>query len=234
MKRTGFLDAFKLAFDAGDAFLNEAAVSLELAFTRAAKEAEAAALALQMGPGADQTALLVLQMGQFDLQRAFTRGGAPAKDLEDEAGAIEHLGTPFLLEIALLDGRELGVDDDEFGLRLLHHLGDFGHLAGTEQCGGFGCCDGGDDCGLDLEVDGERQTHGLLQPRFDGAVGGGWRAAVTAVDMEDDGAGCGLAFNLEVDASAAPALLACRQPAACSSSNRLIGPPGMMVEMACL
>jgi hypothetical protein len=52
--------------------------------------------------------------------------------------------------------------------------------------------------------------------------------------VEDDGAGRGLAFDLEVDASAAPALATCGQPAACSSSNRLIGPPGMMVEMACL
>ena len=49
-------------------------------------------------------------MGQFNLEFAFPRMCAPSEDLEDEARTIEYLALPVAFEIALLDGRELGVD----------------------------------------------------------------------------------------------------------------------------
>ena len=52
-------------------------------------------------------------MRKLDLQGALARGSAAAEDLEDEAGAVQHLGAPVLFEIPLLDGRKLGVDDDD-------------------------------------------------------------------------------------------------------------------------
>jgi hypothetical protein len=141
---------------------------------------------------------------------------------------------PIPFQVALLDGRELRVDDDELGLRFLHALRDLRHLAGADQRGGLGRGDGGDDRFHDFEIDGERQAHRLLQPRLNRAIGGDGGIAVPPVHMEDDGAGHLRAFDLEVDAAAASRLAVLCQPPACSSSKRLMGPPGMMVEMACL
>src|SRR5690349_9359395 len=123
-------------------------------------------------------------MGEFDLQRPLPRGGAAAEDFENEAGAVKHLGAPLLLEVSLLDGRKLGVDDNQFGFRLLHAPGNFRDLARTEKCRGFGRCDGSDNRLLDFEVDGARQAYGFLQPGSHGAVGTYGCVAVTPVDVE--------------------------------------------------
>jgi len=50
----------------------------------------------------DETGLLIVQVGQFDLQSPFLRAGAMAEDLENQAGAVQDLDVPGLLEVALL------------------------------------------------------------------------------------------------------------------------------------
>ena len=93
---------FELLADLDDALADQAAVGFDLGFAGTAEEAEAAALALKMGPASDQPAALIGEMGELDLQAPFPRLRAFAEDFQDERGAIEHLRVPRLLQIALL------------------------------------------------------------------------------------------------------------------------------------
>ena len=102
--------------DRRDALVDQTAVGFDLRFARAAEEAVAAALALKMGPGPHQPALLVGQMGKLHLQPAFARQRALPEDFENEARAIEDLAPPCLFEIALLHGRHDVIDDREAGI----------------------------------------------------------------------------------------------------------------------
>ena len=73
-------------------------------------------------------------MGEFDLQTPFLGPGARAEDFQNEAGAVENLGFPRPLKVALLNRTERIVDDHELGLFRLDMAAQFLDLAGTEKC----------------------------------------------------------------------------------------------------
>ena len=104
------LDRRQVLLEDDDAVGDEAAVDFELAFARAADEAETAALPLQVGPGTHQPRALVFERRQLDLQPPFMGAGALAENLQDQPGAVDHLAFPGLLQIALLHRRNRGVD----------------------------------------------------------------------------------------------------------------------------
>ena len=113
MEAAGAANLLQLLADIVDALADNATICLDLSLAGTAEKAEASALAFEMRPRPDQPALLVNEVSEFDLQAPFPRPRAPAEDLENESGAIEHLRPPCRLEIALLHRRERMIDDDE-------------------------------------------------------------------------------------------------------------------------
>jgi hypothetical protein len=104
-------------------------------------------------------------MRMFDLQGALAGAGAAAENLENEAGAVEHLGAPGLLEIALLHRRECAIHYHDAGVVGLHQTGNLFHLAGA-QIGGRAHSRKRHDTALgNLEIDGARQADGFIKPR---------------------------------------------------------------------
>ena len=148
--------------------LDQATVGFDLRFAGTAHEAEAAALALEVGPGADETALLVAEMGEIDLKPPFARAGATPENLENQAGAVDHLGVERLLQIALLHRRERGVDDEEADLLGLRQRGELLDLALAHQRRGARRIGRHDHRAADIEIDGPREADRLVEPRLIG------------------------------------------------------------------
>ncbi|ENN87050.1 hypothetical protein RHSP_12361 [Rhizobium freirei PRF 81] len=192
MQLTSSDNLLQLALQPDDPLLQHAPVGFDLRFTGAAHEACTAALAFKVGPAANQAALLIVQMRKLDLQRTFLGGGAAAEDFKDEAGAVDDLGVPRLLEIALLHRRQRMIDDDEAGIELVEQCEDFLDFAGSKQRCRARIVDRHDRTVDDIEIDGERKPLGLFQPAFrrarngDGAVRlGGTRRAPLLQNRDD-------------------------------------------------
>ena len=84
-----------------DTVADQPAVGLELRLAGTA-QADTALLPLKVGPAADQARGQMLQLGQLDLQLALVALGALRKDVEDQAGTVEHPHIQALFQIALL------------------------------------------------------------------------------------------------------------------------------------
>ena len=142
------------------------AVGLDLGFTRTAEEAEPAALPFEVGPAAHEPALLVIEMGEFDLKTALGSGRAFAEDLEDQSGAVDDLARQLVFQIALLDRRERAVDHDQFDLVLFAGDADVIDLTGAEQQVRAHFANGQHKALGDDHADRQSQPLGFCKPRL--------------------------------------------------------------------
>src|SRR5205814_1920621 len=162
MRLARALDLLEIVLDPRNALLDHAPIGFELGLARPAEKAEAAALPLEMGPRAHQPALLIGEMGMLDLKCAFAGTRPPTEDFEDQAGAVEHLGVPGFLEIALLHRRHGAIHHHEVDCLALGDAGDFLDLAFAEIGRGPNAGER-HRAGLDdVEIDGAGKPNGLL------------------------------------------------------------------------
>ena len=147
--------------DPQDALVQRTAVRLDLGLAGAAEEAEAAALAFEMGPAAHQPGLLVVEMRQLHLEHTLARPGPFPEDLQDQARPVEDLGFPGPFEIALLHRRQRAVDDHQTDVALRHLRGDGLDLAAPEERRGAGARERDRCRGDDIEIERLGEAHRL-------------------------------------------------------------------------
>src|SRR5262245_56788710 len=131
-----------------------------------------------MRPAAHQAAALIGKMRQLDLQASFSRQGALAENLQNETGAIEHLRTPGLLQIALLDRAYGMIDDDKLGAGFVDALGDLLNFAGAQKRRRARAHEWDDLGHAHIKADGPRQADGLGETVLARTIGARARVAV--------------------------------------------------------
>src|SRR5690606_2050191 len=94
-------------------------VGLELRFTRTT-QTDTTALALKVGPPANEARRQMRELRELDLQLALGRLRAAREDVEDQAGAVEYARFEHALEVALLAWAQRVVEHDELGAGRLH------------------------------------------------------------------------------------------------------------------
>ena len=142
--RAPTLDGVELPPDPLDALADEAPVGLELRLARTA-QADPAALALEMGPPANQPGRQVAKLRELHLQPAFEGARAPRENVEDETDPVEHPALEQRLEIPLLGRRQTVVEDDELDCVRLHPRPKLLRLAGPHEVPRIAPARGGDD-----------------------------------------------------------------------------------------
>ena len=170
VQRARPLDLLELPPNPRHAIADHPAIGLDLGFARAAKEAEAAALAFEVGPAAHQPAGLIVEMGKLDLQPPLGSRGAFAEDLQDQARPVDDLDARFLLQVLLLNGGKRRIDDEQLGAILLGDPGDLLDLPLAEQ--GRRADGSNPECAGADHIDADRtgEAIGLLDPRLGGAA----------------------------------------------------------------
>ena len=123
--------------DGPDAPLDVPAVRLQLRLTGTAG-ADAGAESREARALTGEPGQAVLQLGEFDLETAFSRACPLGEDVEDERRAVDDAGPGRLLDVAQLGRREFAVEDEEVAEVRVHHLFEFFDFAGAEVQSGIG------------------------------------------------------------------------------------------------
>ncbi len=230
MQRARPLDLLELAPDFGHAVADQAPVGLDLGFAGTAEEAEAAALALEVGPAADQPARLIVEMGELDLEPSLGGRRALAENLEDQPGPIDDLGPDLVLEVLLLHGRERRVDHQQARLMLPGKRRDLFDLALAEQGRGPDRAQAEGTLAGDDHADRLGQPLGLLGAGFSRAP----RRLTGQLRNHDQGAFAARDLDRAVAVELIQAPIPLGRPRLARPRSRLSACSGWRVEIACL
>src|SRR6266852_3261973 len=121
-----------------DASRDQPPVDLELCLAHASKKAPSAALPLQVRPAAHQPRRRVLELRKLHLELALVTLGALGEDVQDQTRAVDDRAAERLLQIALLRGRQVVIENRERGALLLQSSPDLLDFSGTREMGGVG------------------------------------------------------------------------------------------------
>ncbi len=135
-----------------DAIANTTAIGFQLFFTRAANTdaarstagtARAAATALAAEPGhlgslPGETRKHVIELSEFDLKLTFAAASVAGKDVEDELGAIDDAALGDFFDVALLDGSEFAIEDDQGSVVGVGFGTNFVEFTAADKGGGVG------------------------------------------------------------------------------------------------
>ena len=116
------LHSRKTRFKPLDRLPDHATVTLQLGFTRTA-QTNTALLAFKVSPAAHQTSGQMVKLSQLDLQLAFKGAGAQGKNIEYQAGTVDHALLERIFKIFLLTRAEVVIDQNKVGFHLLYKLG---------------------------------------------------------------------------------------------------------------
>ena len=105
-------EGLEFFLERGDTFAKQAAVSLQLLFTRTT-QTDAAFLPFEVGPAANQTGGEMLQLGQFDLKLALVAARTLGENIQDQAAAVYDAALQLSLKIALLSRREYVIENND-------------------------------------------------------------------------------------------------------------------------
>ena len=126
------LHAHELLLERSHALAEQPPVGLELRLARSA-QADAAFLPLQVSPAAHQARRQALELGELDLHFSFVAARTLRENVEDQARAIDHTAVQALLEITLLYGRQIVVENGERRLSSGNRVGDLLDFALTRE-----------------------------------------------------------------------------------------------------
>jgi hypothetical protein len=117
-----------------------------------------------------------------------------AKNLKDQTGAVDDLGFPLALEIALLHRRQRAVDDDEPDFLLGDLFAERFDPALADERPRYGPVEANDLAGNDVEIDRPSEANSLVEPGIERAYGAIlWFAAERSLQrwVNNESATCG-------------------------------------------
>src|SRR5262245_24707770 len=134
----------------GDPFADPPPVDLQLGFAGSPRP-DTASLAGKMTPLPHQTGKQVKALGQFHLKLTLFGPGPLSEDVENETRSIHDFEIELGLQVTILGGRQVLVEDHEIRFGLLGRLRKFLDLAPPDEKSGINAADllagGADDAG---------------------------------------------------------------------------------------